>query len=286
MGLLASIAKKIMINPVMDFALTAFAHPIQIAKAIVGPTTIKQVTQAHFAQPMGKQLTEVAMSGINIGTMVAGGAAIKTAAKAGTLVTAVKTLLPTTIKGKVVAAVAAPVVLGAVISQPAKVIGAVAKTPAALANIGGNIANAAANPSIANIKAIFTENPVIAGGVVALGAIAGAKTLLPAVVTARQIEATQEQTKAIAGATAAMGGGVSVKDYSQLSTQPLAPTTPTLPQTKTTTAQGVTTKRRKKRSLKAILPNISQRVNVLVSNRNSTIGIKQSKKYIRKEVYA
>jgi len=286
-----AVVKKV--APVMDPLTVAFVHPVKTVKAIFGPTTLKQVEEEHFAQPLKKQITQIVLATVGYEAAIVGGAAVGGAAKAGTLApkaaAVAKSLIPTTLKGKAIAAVAAPVVIGAVINQPAKVAEAVAKTPSALANVGGNIANLVADPSIANAKALVTENPVIVGGAAAVAAIAGAKTILPAVVTSRQIAATEKQTEAIEAATAGIsGGGISVIDKSGEMNKPYSiETAPTTAKTEIV-KEGVTklSTKRKKRSIKAAMPSVNQKVNVIVSNRSVSTGIRQTHKYLNREILA
>jgi len=269
-----AVVKKV--APVMDPLTVAFVHPVKTVKAIFGPTTLKQVEEEHFAQPLKKQITQTVLAGVGYASLAVGAGAIGGAAKAGTLATAAKTLIPKTLKGKAIAAVAAPVVIGAVINQPAKIAEAVVKTPSALVNVGGNIANLAADPSIENIKTLVKENPVIVGGAAAAAAIVGAKTILPAIVTSRQIAATEKQTEAIEAATAGMsGGGISA---TQQQITPQLPATERIVTTATTTS-----KKRRKAAKKAVIQPISQRVNVVVQNKNTAYGIKN---YLKRSVYA
>lgn len=286
MGLLSSIGKGIAKG--LDVLTVSLAHPIQTATAVVSPkTTVNQVVQAHFAQPLGEQIKDIVLGTASIAATVVGGAAVGGAAKAGTLLPKVasvaKTLIPTTLKGKAIAAVAAPVVIGAVASQPLKSIQAVAKTPGALVNVGGNVANLIAEPSLANAKTLISENPIIVGGAAAAAAIVGAKTIIPAITTGRLINATQEQTEAIEAATA----GITVVDKSaEFKTMPYVPATePSTPKTETI-KEGVTkpsTKRRKRVS-KSVMPSVNQRVNVIVSNKSLSTGIRQTHKYLNREI--
>lgn len=267
------------VAPVMDPLTVAFAHPIQTIKAITGPTTMKQLEQEHFAQPLGKQITEIVTATVGYGTAIVGGAAVGAAAKAGTLgATAAKVLIPATTKGKIIAAVAAPVVIGAVANQPLKAAEAIAKTPGALANVGGNIANLAANPTLEGAKNLVKENPVIVGGAAAVAAVLGAKALLPAIATTRQTAAIEEQTQAIEAAT----GSISVTDKSGEMGKVYTPeTTAATPKTETVKEGGTTTPRRRKKSVsKAVPQNISQRVNVVVANRAISTGVRQTHKYL------
>ncbi len=278
-GAAKSVATAVVKSPVgkvMDVATVAFVHPIQTIKAVVSPTTtVKQVVETHFAQPLSKQITETVIATAGYAGAVVGGAAIGTAAKAGTLLPA---LIPATTKGKVIAAIAAPVVLGAVIKEPIKTAETIAGAPSALANVGANVAQFAADPSLEHAKEIITENPIIVGGAAAAAAILGAKALLPAIVGAKQIEAVQEQTEAIREATSGM------KTLEQpTTTAPIAPITPATERVVTTAAAKSSTKR-KRRSVKAPTQNISQRVNVVVANKSTSTGLRQTHKYLNREL--
>jgi len=285
MGWLKELATKAVkfVAPVMDPLTVAFVHPIQTIKAITGPTTMKQLEAEHFAQPLSKQITETVMSTIGYGTAIVGGAAIGGAAKAGTLAASAAKLIPTTLKGKVIGVIAAPVVIGAVIKEPGKTAEAIAKAPGALANVGGNVAGFIAEPSIEKAKAIVTENPVIVGAVAAVAVIAGAKAILPAIVTSKQIEATKEQTAAIEAVTKTMQPGVlpgetpgGLIPEKTMITDEGKPVT-----TQTST---ITTGKRKRRKAKAaISPSIRQNVQVIVSNRS--VGI-ENKRYLNERILA
>jgi hypothetical protein len=262
------------IAPVMNVATVSFVHPVQTVQAIISPTkTVAQVVETHFAQPLPKQITETVVQTAVYASAVLGAGAVAAKGVAGTAAS----LIPETLKGKVIAAVAAPVVLGAVISKPLETLGAVAELPSGLANVGANIAGLVTDPSIASAKTLITENPLIVGTAAAAAAILGAKAILPAIVGAKQIEAIQEQTEAIKEA----GGKPVVIETGET----IAPTAPITPKTErvVTTAAKTSTKKRKS-SLKAPTQNISQRVNVLVANRANSTGMRQTHRYLNKEL--
>ena len=207
---------------------------------------------------------------------------------------ALTSLIPTTTKGKVIAAIAAPVVVGAVVAQPAKTLTAVANAPSNLANFGGNIANLAANPSIAGLKTLAVENPLLttAAGAAAVATIGGGIGLAAnTIATFTNSQSTKANTAATnAGLVAespstSNDSGISVTDTSgqMYKILPVGETTPTTAVTHEV-KQGTTSKKRKKAIAKALPQNISQRVNVLVNNRSSSVGIKQSKKYINERL--
>jgi len=279
MGLLSSIGKGIAKG--LDVLTVSLAHPVQTATAVVSKkSTVQDVVTAHFAQPLKEQIKDIVLGTAGIASTVVGGAAIGGAAKAGTLAPKAlaigKALIPTTVKGKVIAAVAAPVVIGAVAKEPVKSITTAAKAPGELAQFGGDIASFAANPSLSSAKQIVTESPILSaatGLIVAGGAI---KTLAPAIATARQTEAIQEQTEAIRG-------GVSVVDKSgEFKALPVAENNAPVPQTpQTQKISSTTAKKRTRRAKKAVVPSVNQRVNVIVANRNTSVGMKN---YLKREV--
>lgn len=253
-----------------------FAHPIQAVSAgLSKEKTIAGETEKFFSQPVGKQLTQVAVSGVSTALIAVGTAKIATA---GVVATASK-LIPATTKGKIIGAVVAPVALGAVVSQPKQTISAIAKTPGALANVGSNVAGLIAEPSIEKAKEIATENPVIVGAIATAGLLAVGTKVIPAIASYTQTQAIQEQTSAIKGTTGLIVESTKDKDVLTIPAQQTNP----IPQTAQTqvikTGTGATTRRKRKKAI--ITPqNISQRVNVLVNNDNRHA----TKNYLKREV--
>ncbi len=128
--------KKSPLGKAMDTLSATFSHPIQTVTAIVSPTkTIKEVTEKHWEQPLSTQITQTVLATGGYVAALYGGAAIATKG----LAAAVKTLIPATLKGKIIAGVAAPVVLGAVIESP-ELLGKAAGAPSELAQFGGDVA--------------------------------------------------------------------------------------------------------------------------------------------------
>lgn len=286
MGLLSSIgsaltsaAKAVYNSPVgsvLNFTTAATAHPIQAVKA-VATGTVKQFENTFYSQPLTKQITQIVTTTTVEAAAVVGIGAISSAAKAGTLATSASKLIPATTKGKVIAAVASPVILGAVVSQPAKTLSAIANTPSALTNVGGNLGNLIASPSVETAKTLFTENPVIVGGAVAAATLAGVKGIIPAIASAQQTSAIKEQTKAIEASTGMLVTSTPTQDTITIPAQNNNPI-PQTPQTKTISATKIGAKRRRKAIVKP--QNISQRVSVLVNNDNRHA----TKNYIKREV--
>jgi hypothetical protein len=247
-------------------------HPIKTTEAIISKDkTIQGVIKEHFAQPLPTQISQTLLSTVGYATALIGGGAIATAAKAGTIKTAVvqgaKSLIPTTTKGRITAAIAAPVVVGAISKQPVASLKFVAKAPGELSQFGGDVASFATNPSLESAKQIIKESPVIsaAAGLVIVGG--AAKAIIPAIATARQTEAIQEQTEAIKGVSALPAA---TKEEKAISVMPAQPAT--LAQTQTISKTSVRVHRKPRIKEKPL--NVSQRVNVIVSNN------KTEKKYL------
>ena len=174
-----------------------------------------------------------------------------------------------------VAAVATPVVVGAIIKEPTAVAKAVAKAPSELAQFGGDVATFASNPSLETAKEVIKESPLISAAVGAIAVGGAAKAILPAIATSRQTEAIQEQTEAIKAAIPTTPIYSGDQGFKITEIKPAQPQT--IAQTKTVSSDTVK-KPRKRSTIKKREPtSINQRVNVIVSNRSSSIGIRNTK---------
>lgn len=285
---ISNIAKATGADKVLDFATVAFTQPLATAKAVIaGGGAVKALEQKSFAQPLSTQITKtvVATAGYAAATLAAGGAAAAIAEKG--IVGAATALIPATTKGKVIAAVAAPISLGAIISQPEKTLGAVASAPSALANFGGNVATLVAEPSVENLKNLVKENPVIstlagAGVIATVGGGVGlaANTLA----TFTNSQATRANTAAGTGDIASSPVQTNLVPatsqekqlYAMGAEKPITPATETISAGKT--------QYRARRRKKTPSANVNQRVNVIVSNKSISTGIRATKKYLNREV--
>lgn len=196
-----SIGKTILtkaVAPVMDFGTVAFAHPIQTAKALTGPSTIKEVEEKHFSQPIGTQIKQIALATVGYAATVVGAGAASTAAKAGTLVpsvvNAVKNLVPSTTKGKLIAAAVVPIAASAVIEKPSLAL----SVPKDVLNFQSDAGKLLANPSLSAAKELVTESPVIsslvaAGGVAAVGL--GTASIVSNVVNTQAVKRNTEEMR-------------------------------------------------------------------------------------------
>jgi len=281
MGLLSSL-QKIVATPLVGVG-NLIIKGINVFKKDDIPTG---TVEGALKDPVIRGLTNVILgAGAGLAAVaVAPAAASSVAAAGGTkavIQKAATSLIPSTTKGKVIAAVAAPVVIGAVAKEPVKSFKAAVQAPSELAQFGGDIATFAANPSLESAKQIVKESPIIsaaAGLLVAGGAI---KTIAPAIATIKQTEAIKEQTTAIQGATASIGQpqGITVTDLSKVQT----PLTPVMPQT-SQVSSATPTRKRRKGVKKAVLPSINQSVRVNVINSSKSVGISQTKRYLNRQL--
>lgn len=293
MGLLSGISKFLTTNPVgkvitksLDTLSGIVTNPvIAITKGTTAST--KAFTTATPITNAVKTITNIGLAAaavVGVGAVAEGGLA---AVGSG-----VSKLIPSTTKGKVIAAVAAPVVLGAVAKQPAAAAQAVLNTPSSLANFGGNAAQLIANPSLSNAKTLISENPVVAsvvGGAAVIGAGVGLGTAASLISNYQNTKAVKENTAAtLGGASDSLPISVSDQSGRMFSIQPvqqgaLASATPVTPQTQSVSKSGAV-RRRKRKSKSSAPTSLNQKVNVIVSNRNSSVGIRQSKRYLNREI--
>lgn len=175
---LKSVATKVVNSPVgsaLNAVSYSFTHPIQAIES-VSNGTFQQKEAAYFSQPILKQTTQTVIATAGYAATIIGTGAVAVSAKAGTIIADAASLgaklIPATTKGKVIAAVAAPVILGAVIQNPVKSIDVATSAPGKLANVGANLSNLIADPSIENAKNLYKENPLITGAATAAAVVA------------------------------------------------------------------------------------------------------------------
>jgi hypothetical protein len=256
------------------------ANVVGVVNAAFNPFS-KSTVEANVSNPTMKTALETVSNHPYVTAgVIAGGYTLAT--KPAIAAATGKALIPTTTKGKIIAAVAAPVVIGAVSKAPVQFAKAAIEAPSQLGEFGSGIAQLATKPSLASAKELFKGSPILTTATLAAGAVIAGKGIFPAIATARQTEAIQEQTAAIEAAT-----GVALPtEKANYTTSPIgvpsSPTVPVTPQTQTVAATGIR-KARKKSKKERFFPSVSQKVNVLVSNRNrSSI----TKSLIKKEMLA
>ena len=288
MGLLSSIGAGISsfvkaITPTKE----KLQNVVDVLSIAINPFS-KDKISANISNPVVKTTLElVANHPYLTAGVVAGG--ITAVSNPQVVSTVAKSLVPTTIKGKIAASVAVPIVTGALIQQPAKTIGAAADLPGNLAQFGGNVANFIADPSLSGAKQIFQENPLIAGGAIATALTATGLAIIPAIASIRQTEAINKQTEALT-----FGQNVAAAyDQNLLAEQKkkeiqssvktagggaaAAAPVPVLPQTQVLTP--TTTHHHHRKPVKQQINRISQRVNVLVGNKTFIKGTSQRSYY-------
>lgn len=277
---------------VADPIISAVANPIKTVAAAVSPTkTVKQVQDEYFKQSKTAQAIDFAIGATSIGL---GTTAVATTAGRAAATQVAKSVGSSAIKAPIkTLAIGAsiPIAIGAVKSNPKEVISTVAKAPSELQTFGSDIAKVVSSPSLQSAKQLVSNSPILTTATAVLGAGAIAKTVSPIASGLLQREALQEQTEVLQSAvsnnipsqlTEAPPKGVA-KDT------PKAPQTPITPETQpliATAGSGNGSKKRRKASRKPKVQPISQRVNVIVSNRANATGIRARKteRIINKEV--
>lgn len=282
MGLLSSIGGALKSG--LESFETIVQHPIQSIKTIGNGAAFNELSQKTNSAPLGQQIGNILLStGTAAAATVAVGA-VAGSATATAIASRAATLVPATTKGKIAAAVIAPIAVGAIANNPIKAASAVANTATGLVNFGGNAAELAANPTLENAKTLVKENPVITAlaGAGAIAAIGGGVGLAAnTVATYMNSKATKENTASTLGS----GDAPVATDGSQLGSlvpEKTLSTSENKPVTsETTTISSGTVRRRKRKSMRSV--PVVQKVNVVVQNRNSAVG-QQAKKYIKREL--
>jgi hypothetical protein len=292
MGFLSSLG-KIAMNAAESFE-TIVQHPIASIKTIGNQAAFNTLSQQTNSKPLTTQIGNILLStGTAAAAVIGGGAALgSTTARSigGTILSAAAKLIPSTTKGKVIATIAAPVVASAVISNPGGTIRAVKNTVSAQIDLGKTIAN----PSLSSAESFLKEHP---GASVALGAgglaLVGGGLGLAANTLATFTNSAATRANTAAGSTPdqAVSAALPIDTSTRLSapevmqpsvSAPTAPTTAITPQTQTITSSS-TSVRRKKHYKKLTIAPISQKVNVIVSNRATGT---QTKTYLNRGIYA
>jgi hypothetical protein len=208
-------------------------------------------------------------------------AASKAASKAAQAAkTGVKAFTPKTVKGRVIAAAAAPVVAGAVIRNPVGAVKAPVKAVSNLSELGGDLSDFAKDPSLESAKNVIKGSPVITGAVALGGAALALPTaagLVSGALTRDAIGDVGEDIKeAVVQQPPTLQNQVNPAKLGQEPSVGVA-TSPVLPETQSIAKKPTQRRRRKK------TPSVrnSVRVNIVNSPRFS-----QSKKYIKAVAYA
>lgn len=277
-----------------------------ISAAVTRPFQFVQDPQAAMKSFQTASKTEnITKTVVNTGLAAAATVAAATVAgsiAAGTVVTdlsaafkAIGSAAVANPKTAIAATVAAPVVISAVASSP-KLQSSIVNAPTSLTNFGSNIGQLINEPSVEKAKELVKENPLLAAGTAAAGVSAvglGTAGIVSSVLNTQSIreqtETIKETSKSLPAASTSLETPKTTPSAAVAT--PTAPQTPITPETKpliaTAGSGGTTTSKRKKRtSIKPTNQNIRQNVNVIVSNRSNSTGMKQTAKYIKREVLA
>lgn len=245
------------------------------------PQKAGDLAKTTFGKVLGTSIaaTGVALAGAAAAGSSAGAVSLRSFAGKGSkiIVKGVKSVVPSTAKGKVIAAVTAPIAVGAVVKQPKAAAEAVIKAPKELAQFGGNVADVAVNPSKESVSNLIKESPVLtaAAGAAGLAAVGGSVAgLVSGALTRGEIK---KQTEALTTLAEKQ-----VLTTTQPTIAPQQAITPATQAVKEAAPLSTTSTPRKRRSRSRSKP-ISQRVNVIVNQKNT--GVRITKKYLNK-VYA
>jgi len=266
----------------LDVISGVFSHPITAVMKGVSAST-----KAFTEQTKGQRALSTLTATAGYVTAVTGAGALSGLTKAGTFGGAVSKAISTAITGTAKAIgksfVAHPISTSAGVLLGAPLVaGVISKKPELITSLPSKAF--AGGQGLVNV---IEEHPVtsavvggVAGGTLLYEGYKyltdGNKVEIPSVALPKEIPSSVDEEDAI-----------SVIDKSgEFKTQPTQPftpiTTPTTPKTETL-KNGSPTKRRK--SKKTTPPqNISQKVNVIVSNKSSSIGVKQSKTYLKERL--
>jgi len=263
MGLLSSIksaAKKV----------------LNVVSKLPVPQTAIGIVKGIKKDPSGKENIKTAMKGAAITAAVAGGLAYP-AVVVGAAKLAYKHPL---ITGALATAV--PIGAGYAVKNPVKTVKKAAEVPSSFAQYTGNLFELGQDPSVSKLLTTVKENPLwsaVSAGIPLLGLGAG----VPLAINM----ATDKDKKKVIKETLPepVTDNLPLTGTGEGKTPSPSPV-PVTPVTKTVEAKQGGTKRRVRGKSKRGEPVINQKVNVIVSNRSSSVGIKSSRKYLNREVLA
>lgn len=263
--------------------------PVQYVGAIVANpiTTIKQSPKAALEEAKSKSFENQAGK-VLLNTGVVGAAVLTGGTSVGrsAAVSLAKSLTPTTPKRIITAAVAAPIAIG-VLKETKKPLEAVSKAPSELTQFGSDIGKFVENPSTTTAADIVQNSPLLTAGAGLLLAGGAVKTGAAVAGAISNIQ-TRDALKDLANQNNTLPAGDSAKDITQK--EITTPQKAFIPETAITPATAKITSLQAKRSRRRSyqkMNQVNQRVNVVVQNKSSSVGIKsQNKNYLKRSILA
>jgi hypothetical protein len=171
MSILSSIGK--IATNALNTLTVAFVHPVKTAVAVVSPkSTVKDVIEEHFNQPLSKQLTETV---VRTGEYAAATLTLGTSTGIKALTSVGNSLVPKTVLGKVAGvtavSLAAPAIAGVVVAHPEKAAVIVENAPVAFVEAQRDIYKLAKEPSIEEAQRFLREHPYLTASTAAAALI-------------------------------------------------------------------------------------------------------------------
>lgn len=229
----------------------------------------KDKVQANVTNPTMKTALETVANHPYIAAGAAAGAITAVAYPAAAL-SAAKAAIPTTIKGKVAAAIAAPIVVG-VIAKSGKAREALLEAPSSLTQLGAGVGELIEEPSLKKAWELVKEHPIAAGAAAAGAAIVvggGIGLAANTVATMLNTKETKENTLGGVPQTAAgeiptgVGAAIPEKEIQTAEGYPATAQTTTV----------TTGKKRYRRARLQEKPSVRQNVRVGVIVQNKATG--------------
>ena len=207
-----SVATREKVVNLANTGLALLTSPIDSIK------NLKQATQVASTTSTKSLLLQGATNVITVTGLGKLATSTVTAVKTGTLVptitSAVKNLIPSTVKGKIIAGATVPIVASAVYNDPKLIVSA----PSNVLNFQSDVGKLIADPNLENAKELITESPVISS-LVAGATIAsvgyGASSLISSYMNT---QAVKENTQATVSNASNLP---TVTEYSTASGQPI-----------------------------------------------------------------
>lgn len=279
MGWLKSLTKKVVkskFGKAMNTFSAAFSNPVSTIKAITTKATFAELTKTHFEKPLSTQISKTVLSTAAYVGALYGGAAVVGAAKGGTLGALATKIIPTTLKGKIVAAVAVPFAASYIIKKP-EIIETAMEAPATAFQAG----SIAADPTLEAGIQFVKDHPYFTAAAAAT-ALAGLG--YSAVMISRILgKAKKDKPVVIPEIPVAAAPAITAPTEQLITEKPVGITgeTPLTPET-TTISTG---KKPYKRRRAKITPSVRQYVRVNVLSRPVATGLRIiNKRYINQEL--